>query len=59
MHRPDCIGWWKKSVALAGGNGFQCRQPIGYTWQGMPDAKITTRILWLKTRTRLQPRRQR
>jgi hypothetical protein len=27
---------------------FKGRQPIGYTWQGMPDAKITTRILWLE-----------
>jgi hypothetical protein len=31
-----------------GGTVFKGRQPIGYTWQGMPDAKITTRILWLE-----------
>jgi len=30
------------------GTVFQGRQPIGYTWQGMSDAKITTRILWLE-----------
>ena len=30
------------------GTVFKGRQPIGYTWQGMPEAKITTRILWLE-----------
>ncbi|MGD0206818.1 MAG: L,D-transpeptidase [Verrucomicrobiota bacterium] len=30
------------------GTVFKGRQPVGYTWQGMPDAKITTRILWLE-----------
>jgi L,D-transpeptidase YbiS len=30
------------------GTVFQGRRPIGFTWQGMPDAKITTRILWLE-----------
>ena len=30
------------------GTVFKSRRPIGYTWQGMPDAKITTRILWLE-----------
>jgi len=30
------------------GTVFKGRQPIGYTWRGMPDAKITTRILWLE-----------
>jgi hypothetical protein len=30
------------------GTVFKGRQPIGYTWQGMPDAKITMRILWLE-----------
>jgi hypothetical protein len=30
------------------GTVFKGRQPIGYTWQGMPNAKITTRILWLE-----------
>jgi hypothetical protein len=30
------------------GTVFKGRRPIGYTWQGMPDAKITTRILWLE-----------
>jgi hypothetical protein len=30
------------------GTVFKARQPIGYTWKGMPDAKITTRILWLE-----------
>lgn len=29
------------------GTVFKSRQPIGYTWKGMPGAKITTRILWL------------
>ena len=29
------------------GTVFRARQPIGYTWKGLPDAKITTRILWL------------
>ena len=27
---------------------FQSRQFAGYTWRGQPDAKITTRILWLE-----------
>ena len=31
-----------------GGTVFKGRQPIGYTWKGLPDAKITTRILWLE-----------
>jgi hypothetical protein len=31
-----------------GGTVFKGRKPVGYTWQGMPDAKITTRILWLE-----------
>jgi len=30
------------------GTVFEGRKPVGYTWQGMPDAKITTRILWLE-----------
>jgi lipoprotein-anchoring transpeptidase ErfK/SrfK len=30
------------------GTVFKGREPIGYTWRGMPDAKITTRILWLE-----------
>jgi L,D-transpeptidase catalytic domain len=30
------------------GTVFRGRRPIGYTWRGMPDAKITTRILWLE-----------
>jgi hypothetical protein len=30
------------------GTVFKSRKPAGYTWQGMPDAKITTRILWLE-----------
>ena len=30
------------------GTVFKSRQPIGYTWQGMPNARITTRILWLE-----------
>jgi hypothetical protein len=30
------------------GTVFKNRKPIGYTWQGMPKAKITTRILWLE-----------
>ncbi|MFO1476334.1 MAG: L,D-transpeptidase [Verrucomicrobiota bacterium] len=30
------------------GTAFRSRQPVGCTWQGMPDAKITTRILWLE-----------
>ena len=30
------------------GTVFESRKPIGYTWQGMPGAKITTRILWLE-----------
>ncbi len=30
------------------GTVFKARQPIGFTWNGMPDAKITTRILWLE-----------
>ena len=29
------------------GTVFKSRQPIGFTWQGLPEAKITTRILWL------------
>ncbi len=30
------------------GTVFKGRQPVGCTWQGMPEAKITTRILWLE-----------
>jgi len=30
------------------GTVFKGRKSIGYTWRGMPDAKITTRILWLE-----------
>jgi hypothetical protein len=30
------------------GTVFQSRQFIGYTWRGLPEAKITTRILWLE-----------
>lgn len=30
------------------GTVFKGRRPVGYTWRGMPDAKITTRILWLE-----------
>jgi len=30
------------------GTVFKSRQPVGYTWRGMPNAKITTRILWLE-----------
>jgi hypothetical protein len=30
------------------GTVFKGRRPIGYTWRGMTDAKITTRILWLE-----------
>jgi len=27
---------------------FRSRKVIGFTWQGMPEAKITSRILWLE-----------
>jgi L,D-transpeptidase YbiS len=30
------------------GTVFKNRQPVGFTWQGLTDAKITTRILWLE-----------
>jgi len=30
------------------GTVFKGRRAIGLTWKGMPDAKITTRILWLE-----------
>jgi hypothetical protein len=43
LHRvAEKIGGWPV------GTVFKSRQPIGYTWRGMPDAKITTRILWLE-----------
>ena len=29
------------------GTVFKSRRMTGFTWQGQPDAKITTRILWL------------
>ena len=29
------------------GTVFKGRRPVGYTWQGMPEAKIAHRILWL------------
>ena len=29
------------------GTVFESRQPVGYTWQGRPDAAIVHRILWL------------
>jgi lipoprotein-anchoring transpeptidase ErfK/SrfK len=30
------------------GTVFQSRQAVGYTWRGKPEAKITSRILWLE-----------
>lgn len=30
------------------GTVFKSRQPVGFTWKGMPFAPITTRILWLE-----------
>ena len=30
------------------GTVFRSRQPVGYTWQGQPDAAIAHRILWLE-----------
>jgi hypothetical protein len=30
------------------GTVFKGCQPVGYTWKGLPFAKITTRILWLE-----------
>lgn len=30
------------------GTVFKAREPIGFTWAGFPNAKITTRILWLE-----------
>ncbi|MGA2786064.1 MAG: L,D-transpeptidase [Verrucomicrobiota bacterium] len=30
------------------GTVFKGRRTVGYTWQGMPDAKIITRIFWLE-----------
>jgi L,D-transpeptidase YbiS len=30
------------------GTVFKARQPVGYTWQGCPEAGITSRILWLE-----------
>lgn len=42
--------------AWPAGTVFKARQPIGFTWNGMPDAKITTRILWLEG---LEPGRNR
>ena len=30
------------------GTVFKGRKPVGFTWQGMPLAPITTRILWLE-----------
>jgi hypothetical protein len=30
------------------GTVFKSRQPVGFTWRGLPGAKVTTRILWLE-----------
>jgi L,D-transpeptidase catalytic domain len=30
------------------GTAFKSRQQVGFTWSGSPDAKITSRILWLE-----------
>jgi hypothetical protein len=30
------------------GTVFRSREPVGFTWQGMPDASIVHRILWLE-----------
>ncbi len=30
------------------GTVFKSRKPVGFTWRGLPLAKITTRILWLE-----------
>jgi L,D-transpeptidase catalytic domain len=35
-------GGWPAGTVLKG------RKAVGYTWREMPDAKITTRILWLE-----------
>jgi hypothetical protein len=37
----------KVGAGWPAGTVFEGRQPVGFTWKGMPDAKITTRILWL------------
>jgi hypothetical protein len=29
------------------GAAFKAREHVGFTWNGLPDAKITSRILWL------------
>jgi hypothetical protein len=30
------------------GTVFESRRPVGFTWRGLPGAKITTRIMWLE-----------
>jgi hypothetical protein len=46
------LGWHRVAKKIGGGwpvgTVFKGRQPIGFTWCGLPLAKITTRILWLE-----------
>lgn len=46
------LGWHRIASKIGGGHpigtAFKSRQAIGFTWQGMPDAVITHRILWLE-----------
>jgi L,D-transpeptidase YbiS len=46
------LGWHRIARKVGGGwpvgTVFKSRQPVGFTWKGMPLASITTRILWLE-----------
>jgi len=46
------LGWHRIARKIGGGwpvgTVFKSRQPVGFTWKGMPGAAIATRILWLE-----------
>lgn len=46
------LGWHRITQKIGGGwpagTVFKGRQPIGFTWKGMPEARITSRVFWLE-----------
>jgi len=46
------IGWHRIAKKIGGGQPigtvFRSRQPVGYTWQGIPQGLIVHRIFWLE-----------
>ena len=46
------LGWHRIAEKIGGGQPlgavFRGRLPVGFTWQGLPEAAIVHRILWLE-----------